>query len=654
MAAALDGLVPRSRGHKMRCMTLSGNTHLTEAFRRVYYFLYANGQTSRAERIVEDLTLALLVKLATQRSGREAQWRAVLDGGDPDSLLTLAHDEFPGAIGPDERFHNAPEVIRSALQALDDVDLTDAPAHVVGEAFQSVLGPRTRGEKGQFFTPRTLVTAMTSIIDPQGGERVLDPSAGSGGFLAEAVAHSQAAGAQVEVIGADKDFDLYRLMTAMLAMVAGDSARVFHRNSLDQRLWVDATGRPEQVDVVLTNPPFGARIGITDPAILAQYHFGRTWSRAKDGTWTPGTALESSRDPQLLFIELCVRLLRPGGRMGIVLPEGVFGNVGSGFVWTWLRERGRIVALLDCPRTTFQPGTDTKTNVLFFTKFDDDSATGRGNESAWIASALRCGHDRRGKSVTTGGEPYPDDFAPLAAQYPSRAGGGTGWTRADLTGHTYLVPRYFERPAPRTAEEQALLAGARWATLGDLRACGALRIRKGREPGSEAYGTGDIPFIRTSDLNNFEVSTDPAKSVSEEVYAQHRAAIDLRVGDVLIVVDGRYRIGTCGMVTARNVRSLVQSHLQVVTVSPEAVDLDPFSFMFALTLPSVRLRIRDLVFVQSTLGTLGKRLFELEIPLLGGDGPWSARIHEFRRVVTQRDVLLGQLAAATSDESFDL
>ena len=625
--------------------------HIGEAFRRLYYHLYANGQTSRAERIVEDMTLALLVKLATERSGTTAVWSAVVDGDDPARLLEAAHREFPGAIGAGESFHNDPAVIRDALAALDGVGLDSAPAHVVGEAFQAVLGPRIRGEKGQFFTPRTLVAAMVAILDPRRGEKVLDPSAGSGGFLAEAVAHAAAAGERVQVTGADKDFDLYRLMTAMTAMTAGRDARVFHRNSLDLREWTGDDGRLEQFDVVATNPPFGARIGITDPEILRQYRFGHVWSRGADGGWSPGETVEKSRDPQILFIELCVRLLKPGGRMGIVLPEGVFGNLGAGFVWTWLRSQGTLDALLDCPRTTFQPGTDTKTNVLFFTK---TGGTSGDPGTTWIASALRCGHDRRGKTVTASGEPYPDDFGPLAEQYPDRAAGGTGWTAVDLTGRTYLVPRYFEHPSPRSADEQALLAGAEWATLGELRDRGLIHVRKGREPGSEAYGTGDIPFIRTSDISNFEVSTDPTKSVSAAVYEEHRAAIDLRVGDVLIVVDGRYRIGTCGMVTQRNVRSLVQSHIRVVTVRPEAGVLDPFAFMFALTLPSVRLRIRDLVFVQSTLGTLGKRLFELEIPLLGGDGPWTGRVREFERVTTQRDLLLAQLEAATQGESFDL
>ncbi|GAA4745938.1 N-6 DNA methylase [Gordonia alkaliphila] len=638
-------------------MPSPSNSHLGEAFRSLYFHLYSNGQSSRAERIVEDMTLALLVKLAAERAGRTQVWQSVLDGADPALLLDLAHHEFPGAISPDEAFHNDDAVIRDALRALSDIALDDAPAHIVGDAFQAVLGPRIRGEKGQFFTPRTLVRAIVSMLDPADGERVVDPSAGSGGFLAEAVAHAADRGARVEVVGADKDFDLYRLMTALLAMVAGDDGRAFHRNSLDPAAWIDADGRTEQFDVVATNPPFGARIGVTDPDLLRRYDFGHVWTRDTAGAWTQTEQVEKSRDPQILFVELCVRLLRPGGRMGIVLPEGVFGNLGSGFVWTWLRRRGTVDALLDCPRTTFQPGTDTKTNVLFFTKNDEETPTADddgGDATTWIAAALHCGHDRRGKSVTADGAAYPDDFADLAAAYPHRADGTTAWSAADLTGHTYLVPRYFERPAPRSADEQALLAGAEWVTLGQLREAGLIRVRKGREPGSAAYGTGDIPFIRTSDLNNFEVSTDPTKSVSEAVYREHRGPIDLRVGDVLIVVDGRYRIGAAAMITERNVRSLVQSHLQVISVSPDAPDLDPYALLFALTLPSVRHRIRDLVFVQSTLGTLGKRLFELEIPLLGGPGPWTPRVQEFARVITARDRLLGELETATAGETFEL
>ena len=97
-------------------------------------------------------------------------------------------------------------------------------------------------------------------------------------------------------------------------------------------------------------------------------------------------------DPQVLFLELCVRALKPGGRMGIVLREGLFGNKGSSYIWDWLEEHGEITALLDCARTTLQPGTDTKANVLFFRRHEKVRLS--KSPSTRIAVALHCGRGR--------------------------------------------------------------------------------------------------------------------------------------------------------------------------------------------------------------------------------------------------------------------
>ncbi|QEE62627.1 N-6 DNA methylase [Salinibacterium sp. dk2585] len=618
--------------------------NLTELFRRLYYFLYSNGQASRAERIVEDMTLVLLSKLAVERVDDQTSYNAVLDGGDPDILLELVHREFPEALREGERFNNDSESIRHSLRELKGVMLSGAPAHIIGDAFQAVMGPRVRGDKGQFFTPRSVVRAMVEIVNPRPGESVLDPAAGSGGFLAEAYAHQLSEGGPGKIVGLDKDFDLYRLMTAMLAIVAGPQAEARNRNSLDLEEWRQDHGVDSELfDVVLTNPPFGARIGVSDQRILAEYDFGHNWVK-KSGSWTKTSELASSRDPQIMFLELCVRLLKPGGRLGIVLPEGVFGNSSSAYVWSWLRERGSIEALLDCPRTTFQPGTDTKTNVLFFVKGELQGPTR-------VATALSCGHDRRGRTVRADGTRYPDDFETLADDYAKSD--PELWSEVDLGTREYLVPRYYEAAIPRDEKEQAIVDGATWVTLQDLVDAGELTVRKGHEPGSEAYGTGDIPFIRTSDIGNFEIHTDPTKSVSEATYDKFQKSQNLRAGDVLMVVDGRYRIGSAAMVSERTRRSVVQSHLRILSLS-DSSRLDSYALLYALTLPSVRRRVRDLVFVQSTLGTLGKRVLELEIPLLVGDGPWLRNIDEFRNVLQQRDVLLGKLNATAGGDEFEL
>jgi len=207
-----------------------------------------------------------------------------------------------------------------------------------------------------------------------------------------------------------------------------------------------------------------------------------------------------------------------------------------------------------------------------------------------------------------------------------------------------MVPRYYIEEKPLTAQEADLVRLANFSTLGDLASAGTLTIRKGHEVGSHAYGTGEVPFIRTSDLSNFEIAVDPTKSIAEEFYAEFSQQQRLRPGDLIMVVDGRYRIGTTAILTEVNYRCVVQSHLRIISVMKPDV-IEPYELLFALNLPSVKLRIRDLVFVQSTLGTLGKRLLELRVPIFHGDGPWRERVDQFKKALRQRDALLGDLRA---------
>jgi type I restriction enzyme M protein len=187
------------------------------------------------------------------------------------------------------------------------------------------------------------------------------------------------------------------------------------------------------------------------------------------------------------------------------------------------------------------------------------------------------------------------------------------------------------------------------ATIAKLVEDGLLTVRKGHEVGSHAYGSGDIPFVRTSDLNNYELSTDPTNAISDDIYEEYRPQQNLKPGDILMVVDGRYRIGATAILSENNYRCVVQSHFRILSTQQDS-ELNPFELLYALNLPSVRVRIRDLVFVQSTLGTLGRRLFELEIPVLHGEGPWRDRVDSFRTILTKRDALLVQIKAMAGPE----
>src|SRR5208282_522057 len=143
---------------------------------------------SRAERLFENLAIVLLLKFCVDKSGDRQSLNLFMKGelSAGKLLQTLLAKHLPKCSQTLLAFSLPDKSIREAMLELGHVDLAIAPAHVLGEAFQALIGPRLRGDKGQFFTPRSLVRAMVRILSPKSSESVLDPACGTGGFLGEA------------------------------------------------------------------------------------------------------------------------------------------------------------------------------------------------------------------------------------------------------------------------------------------------------------------------------------------------------------------------------------------------------------------------------------------------------------------------------------
>lgn len=595
-------------------ISVSGSTDYFDSFKKLYYHLYSNSNASRAERIIGDLSRLLLVALCKSRDKKYKKNVDEFLSGKVEansSLLPILREQYSSVFGKDEKFHLDDVSLRYGLSAISDLDLHVAKSHLLGDAFQALIGPNLRGDKGQFFTPKSIVKCMVSIISPQAGAKVVDPACGTGGFLVETATYWDEKNLEHgSLVGVDKDSDLYVLSSALTQLVSPDNSTVLNFNSLDIEL-IKRSGLHDLIfdaDYVLTNPPFGAKIPIKDQRILEQYDLGFNWefSREED-KWIKTKSLKGSEDPQTLFVELCVKILKPGGVLGVVLPEGVFGNSRSGHVLDFLRNNGEIFALIDCPRTSFQPGTDTKTNILFFRKGNFTSSS-----HVKIAVALNCGHDRRGRNKRADGMPYPDDFLEIASDWSKQD--HRYWFVSEVTNRYYLVPRYYDRKTELLLGNDAEKFNAEIVTFGEMISKGWVSIRKGHEVGSEAYGTGNVPFVRTSDISNFEVSIDPTKSVASEIYEALKSEQGLSPGSILMVVDGRYRIGRCAILHETNYRCIAQSHLRIINVSDKA-PFTAFELLYLLSLNSVQRDIRSLVFIQSTLGALGSRIKEVKIPV---------------------------------------
>ena len=333
------------------------------------------------------------------------------------------------------------------LEKLEIYNLSDTQDDVKGIAFEKFLGTTFRGELGQFFTPRTIVDFMTHVLDPKEGETICDPTCGSGGFLIKAFEYvreqlesdvkaakeklraeiegedydklsekkqlaineridkMQAAlnrelDTQVEgsrmynlsrncIYGTDANPRMARTSKMNMIMHGDGHGGVHHHDGL-----LNVNGIfEERFDVILTNPPFGARIysvqkiteadKFTDESLIAHYKekYGDAYDAAlKQVNDNIGKSLLSLYDTgkmsgltEVLFMERCLRLLKKGGRMGMVLPEGVLNTSNLQRVREYFEGRAKIILICSIPQDVFiAAGATVKPSLVFFKRFTEE------------------------------------------------------------------------------------------------------------------------------------------------------------------------------------------------------------------------------------------------------------------------------------------
>ena len=247
--------------------------------------------------------------------------------------------------------------MRKVINKLNEIDFTKSEdKHVFGNIYESILQElRDAGNKGEYYTPRAVTQLMTMMTNPKLGEKVLDPAAGTGGFLTAAIDHVR----ENYVKTVDDEAILQNSITGWelkpVAYVLGLTNLILHEIDVPDYHYIDSLkkeynsiGKKDQVDVILANPPFGASIA--------------------DGVETNFPTAYRCKESADLFVILMLQLLKPNGRCAIVLPDGSITGDGIKF-------RIREKLLTDCnlhtiirlPQSTFFPA-NVNTNLLFFEK----------------------------------------------------------------------------------------------------------------------------------------------------------------------------------------------------------------------------------------------------------------------------------------------
>lgn len=176
-----------------------------------------------------------------------------------------------------------------------------------------------------------------------------------------------------------------------------------------------------------------------------------------------------------------------------------------------------------------------------------------------------------------------------------------------------LIPKYYDPAVESALSESEMNSSARWVTIGSLVEDGLISLETGVEVGKMAYGTGDIPFIRTTDIADWEVKHDSRQGVSEDIYREYKHAASLKSGDILLVRDGTYLVGSSALVGEDDLPALICGGLYRIRVE-DTGRLTPFALLAFLNLPVVRRQMRARQFTRDVIDTLGYRILEVRIP----------------------------------------
>lgn len=351
-----------------------------------------------------------------------------------EKLLGKASDTWPGVFPEDVKIALSPSHLSICVSSLEGVKLFNSNLEVVDEAFEYLMSKSSKGEKGQYFTPRYVIDMCVKMLNPKQDEPMIDTAAGSSGFPVHTIFHvwrqmqldknkpvsefftaikkgyEETEYVRNNVFAIDFDEKAVRVART-LNLIAGDGhTNVMHLNTLDFNRWDTVTKEENWNDtynegfkklkklrrtqdfsgfdfiLLMANPPFAGEI--KEGQLLSRYDFG-----LKNGK----TQKSVGRD--ILFIERNLNFLKPGGRMAIVLPQGRFNNSSDRYIRDYIAERCRILAVVGLHGNTFKPHTGTKTSVLFVQKWDEELCPKKEDYNIFFATQRLEGKNNSGDKL---------------------------------------------------------------------------------------------------------------------------------------------------------------------------------------------------------------------------------------------------------------
>jgi len=360
-------------------------------------------------------------------------------------LFDEAKNKWPGVFSDASSIALSPSHLSICVSSFQDVKLFNSNLQVIDEAFEYLVNKSSKGEKGQYFTPRHVIDMCVKMLNPKKGEYMIDTAAGSCGFTVHTIFYltghlfenreisDEEKEDVLKVFGIDFDEKVVRVART-LNLIAGDGeTNVLHLNTLDYERWNEHADkhtwystyvggfkrlmklRKERnsnkeflFDVLMANPPFAG--DIRESRIIHKYELG----------YNNKNKPKSKVGRDILFIERNLDFIKPGGRMAIVLPQGRFNNTSDKDIREFIANKARILAVVGLHGNTFKPHTGTKTSVLFVQKWDDELCPKKDDYPIFFAVSEKAGKDNSGEYVyvkNSDGKPKLDKYGHLIVDH---------------------------------------------------------------------------------------------------------------------------------------------------------------------------------------------------------------------------------------------
>jgi type I restriction enzyme M protein len=539
---------------------LEKEDNLLKRFEEIHDFIYSHDGLSPQETL-EEFIKFLFVKIYDET--RELNKFSSITNSDLSSIYELFNktkQEFNTVFDEDDKIKLSALSLGFIVTKLKNISLSGSSQDTKGLAFQKFLSSREKSARGQFFTPEPIINFCVEIISPQITETILDPACGSGGFLISALKHIQKNNSTFNarhiinnLFGIEINKTIARIAKMKLLLEQNTHSNIISHNSLVGLDTIESLIHNENgVDIILTNPPFGAKI--TQENILRSFQTGFKWNKTFSG-WVQNGIVLNSQSVETLFIERCIDLLKIGGRMAIVLPNGNFENSSLEYIRHFIMKRTKILAIVKLPQETFIPyGTGVKTSLLFLEKKEENETR---DYSIFFGKISKLGYqgNKNGTPIykknnygqiafdETGNQVLDEDFTELIQLY-----------KIFISGKEFSSPKAFTINSKNinsrfdfdfySPETRALITNMTNNTvkLGDI--CEIVKTRSSKIKTL----SGSVDYVELSDINAY--SYEIINSTEYDIHdLPSRASFEIKEGDVITAVAGN-SVGTRKHATA--------------------------------------------------------------------------------------------------------